>query len=254
MLSSVSLRVIYICMISKEKYSVDSWRYDYRDGVGGNLDSVGNKEINLNVEEEEQRAYGISWKEWRHCMARGEIENNKEGREEAWGNVKPFKYFIYTVWEGFLVYESDNPCSFAVSKHVALVRSHPWILIFSYAKWGYGSCCLLYRFISEKLIYVQIPWEYSKAPYKCGILLFSRQWLLLTVFVLSFLLSTDWNVKGAYHFSLCNCIILALREKLLKALQDCQMGQELLRYRTEDTHYIFKDSLWYTLMIRLTLD
>lgn len=50
-------------MISKEKYSVGSWRYDYRDGVGENLDSVGNKEINLNVEEEEQRAYGISWKE-----------------------------------------------------------------------------------------------------------------------------------------------------------------------------------------------
>lgn len=63
MLSSVSLRVTYIYMISKEKYSVGSWRYDYRDGVGENLDSVGNKEINLNVEEEEQRAYGISWKE-----------------------------------------------------------------------------------------------------------------------------------------------------------------------------------------------
>lgn len=51
MVSSISLRVAYSYVISKETYSVGSWRYDYMAGVGEkDLDSVGNKEINLNVE------------------------------------------------------------------------------------------------------------------------------------------------------------------------------------------------------------
>lgn len=42
----------------------------------------------------------------------------KKAEKKYGGEVKPFKYFIHNMWEGFLVYESDNLCSYAVSRHV----------------------------------------------------------------------------------------------------------------------------------------
>lgn len=51
------------------------------------------------------------------------MQNIKEGREKVWGEVKPFKYFIRTVWGSFLVYKSNNLCSCAVSRHVTLAVS-----------------------------------------------------------------------------------------------------------------------------------
>lgn len=58
--------------------------------------------------------------EHRHCAAMEGIEYIKEGIEKVWGEVKPFKYFIHILWEGFLIYELDNLCSSAVSRHVTL--------------------------------------------------------------------------------------------------------------------------------------
>lgn len=40
-----------------------------------------------------------------------------------WEKVKLVKYFIHSMWEGFLVYEPDNLCSCAISRHVTLVIS-----------------------------------------------------------------------------------------------------------------------------------
>lgn len=131
MVSSISLRVAYSYVISKETYSVGSWRYDYMAGVvEKNLDRIGNYdlvimilEINLNVEEEELGGLGHILEIIKALCTKEERENNKEGREKVEENVKCFKYFIHIMWESFLIYESHNPCSFAVSKHVALVRS-----------------------------------------------------------------------------------------------------------------------------------
>lgn len=60
---------------------------------------------------------------YRHCSALEKTENIKEGREKVWGKVKSFKFFIHNMWEGFLIYESDNLCSCAVSRHATLATS-----------------------------------------------------------------------------------------------------------------------------------
>lgn len=76
MVSSISLRVAYSYVIS--------WRYDYMAGVGEkNLDSIGNKEINLNVEEEELGGLGHILERIKALCTKEERGNNKEGREKV---------------------------------------------------------------------------------------------------------------------------------------------------------------------------
>lgn len=53
-------------------------------GVGEkNLDSIGNKEINLNVEEEELGGLGHILERIKALCTKEERENNKEGREKV---------------------------------------------------------------------------------------------------------------------------------------------------------------------------
>ena len=109
MVSSISLRVAYSYVISKETYSVGSWRYDYMAVVGErNLDGIGNKEINLNVDEEELEGLEHILEIIKALCTKEEKENNKEGREKVEENVKCFKYFMHILWESVLIYESHN--------------------------------------------------------------------------------------------------------------------------------------------------
>lgn len=175
------------------------------------------------------------------------IENNKGGREKIWGIV--FKYFIHSLCKGLLVNESNNLCSCAVSRHVALAIAlniaEFWYSpmqdeAMSPAAWLLG----LYQIRGYM-------WKYLGNTSKHHINVKYHYYFLDNDYFCPFFLSADEMLSGLIISAFCYCIMFSCTErKITKKFtgRPNGLGQELLRYETEDTLHFLKLTLMHILV------